>query len=478
MGDNKSKRELFAVLPSVDEVLSDNRVIELCTKLPRSIILDSIRNTVEEYRKKIISLKDEDIDTFKIEEDDIIVDSISRSMREYELSLKKVINATGIVVHTNLGRSLLSENIKEELWNAASRYSNLEYNIEEGHRGSRYNHLTAMIRRITGAEDVLVVNNNAAAVLLVLSTMAKGGEAIVSRGELVEVGGAFRIPSIMSLSGADLVEVGSTNKTHYSDYEDAITENTKVLMKVHTSNYKIVGFSESVSLEEMRELGDKYDLPVVEDLGSGVFIDLSKYGMSYEPTVFDSINKGVDVVSFSGDKMLGGPQAGIIVGKKKYIERMKKNQLTRALRVDKMTIAALEATLRFYLDEEKAIKNIPTLRMLTYTYEELRKKADILYNTIKGAMEEYKIELDISVEDCKGQVGGGSMPTEELNSVAVVIKPVGIGVSKFEEKLRLSDSHIIARVYDDKYVLDVRTIFEEQFDEIAREIVKALGGKN
>ena len=478
MGDNKSKRELFAVLPSVDEVLSDNRVIELCTKLPRSIILDSIRNTVEEYRKKIISLKDEDIDTFKIEEDDIIVDSISRSMREYELSLKKVINATGIVVHTNLGRSLLSENIKEELWNAASRYSNLEYNIEEGHRGSRYNHLTAMIRRITGAEDVLVVNNNAAAVLLVLSTMAKGGEAIVSRGELVEVGGAFRIPSIMSLSGADLVEVGSTNKTHYSDYEDAITENTKVLMKVHTSNYKIVGFSESVSLEEMRELGDKYDLPVVEDLGSGVFIDLSKYGMSYEPTVFDSINKGVDVVSFSGDKMLGGPQAGIIVGKKKYIERMKKNQLTRALRVDKMTIAALEATLRFYLDEEKAIKNIPTLRMLTYTYEELRKKADILYNTIKGAMEEYKIELDISVEDCKGQVGGGSMPTEELNSVAVVMKPVGIGVSKFEEKLRLSDSHIIARVYDDKYVLDVRTIFEEQFDEIAREIVKALGGKN
>lgn len=478
MSDNKSKRELFAVLPSVDEVLSDNRIIELCTKLPRNIILDSIRMTIDKHRKTIVALKDEEVESFNLEEEDIIVDSIRLSKKSYELSLKKVINATGIVVHTNLGRSLLSENIKEELWNAASRYSNLEYNIDEGHRGSRYNHLTSMIKRITGAEDVLVVNNNAAAVLLVLSTMARGGEAIVSRGELVEVGGAFRIPSIMALSGADLVEVGSTNKTHYNDYEDAITENTKVLMKVHTSNYRIVGFSESVTLEEMRELGDKYDIPVVEDLGSGVFIDLSKYGMSYEPTVFDSINKGVDIVSFSGDKMLGGPQAGIIVGKKKYIERMKKNQLKRALRVDKMTIAALEATLRFYLDEEKAIKNIPTLRMLTYTYEELRKKADILYNTIKASIKENNLDLDLSIEDCKGQVGGGSMPTEELNSVAVAIKPGEMGVSRFEEKLRLSDSHIIARVYDDKYILDVRTIFEEQFDEIANEVVKALGGDN
>lgn len=478
MGDNRSKRELFAVLPSVDEVLSDNRVIELCTKLPRSIILESIRSTVEKYRSKIVALNDDEIEGVLLEEEDIIVDSIELSKKSYELSLKKVINGTGIVVHTNLGRSLLSESIKDELWNAASRYSNLEYDIDEGHRGSRYTHLTSMIKRITGAEDVLVVNNNAAAVLLVLSTMAKGGEAIVSRGELVEVGGAFRIPSIMALSGADLVEVGSTNKTHYSDYEDAITENTKVLMKVHTSNYRIVGFSESVSLEEMREMGDKYDIPVVEDLGSGVFIDLSKYGMSYEPTVFDSINKGVDVVSFSGDKMLGGPQAGIIVGKKKHIEKMKKNQLTRALRVDKMTIAALEATLRFYLDEEKAIKNIPTLRMLTYTYEELKKKAEILYSTIKSELEKNNLSLDISVEDCKGQVGGGSMPTEELNSVAVAIKPSNMGVSKFEEKLRLSDSHIIARVYDDKYVLDVRTIFEEQFEEIAGEIVSALGGNN
>lgn len=477
MNDN-NKKELFAILPSVDEALSDNRIIELCTRLPRSIVLDSIRNTIDKYRKIILNIDSEKIETFKLEEEKIIIESIKLAEKTYELSLKKVINATGIVVHTNLGRSLLSEHIKEDLWNAASRYSNLEYNIEKGHRGSRYDHLTSMIKRITGAEDVLLVNNNAAAVLLVLSTLAKGGEAIVSRGELVEVGGAFRIPSIMSLSGADLVEVGSTNKTHYNDYEDAITENTKVLMKVHTSNYRIVGFSEEVGLEQMRELGDRYDLPVVEDLGSGVFVDLSKYGMSYEPTVFDSINKGVDVVSFSGDKMLGGPQAGIIVGKKKYIEKMKKNQLTRALRVDKMTIAALEATLRFYLDEEKAIKNIPTLRMLTYTYEELKVKAENLMKTIKSELVGKSISVEVSIEDCKGQVGGGSMPTEELNSVAVAIKPEAMSVAHFEEKLRLSDSHIIARVYDDKYILDVRTIFEDQFEEIALETVKALGGDN
>ncbi len=477
MSNNKSKRELFAVLPSVDEVLSDSRVIELAKKLPRSIILEAVRKTIDEYRKKIVALKEDEVEKFTLEEEEIILSSISLSEKSYELSLKKVINATGIVVHTNLGRSLLSENIRQELWNAASRYSNLEYNIEKGHRGSRYDHLTSMIKRITGAEDVLLVNNNAAAVLLILSTMAKGGEAIVSRGELVEVGGAFRIPSIMSLSGAELVEVGATNKTHYSDYEEAITENTKVLMKVHTSNYRIVGFSEGVSLEEMRELGDKYDIPVVEDLGSGVFIDLSKYNMSYEPTVFDSINKGVDIVSFSGDKMLGGPQAGIIVGKKKYIEKMKKNQLTRALRVDKMTIAALEATLRFYLDEENAIKNIPTLRMLTYTEEELRDKANKLYATIKAALDKNNLKLDMMIEDCKGQVGGGSMPTEELKSLALAIKTGDMHVSSFEEKLRLSDSHIIARVYDDKYILDVRTIFEDEFESIAKEIVKVLGGK-
>ena len=382
----KKKKDLFAILPSIDEVLNDERIIELCGILPRSIVLDSIRSSVDKYRSQIIKLDEDKLDGFELSQEMIIIDSINLANKSYELSIKGVINATGIVVHTNLGRSLLSEAVRDELWSVASRYSNLEYDIEKGKRGSRYDHLTNMIKRLTGAEDVLVVNNNAAAVMLVLSTMAKGGEAIVSRGELVEVGGSFRIPSIMALSGADLVEVGSTNKTHLDDYKGAITENTKVLMKVHTSNYRIMGFTESVSLEDMRKLGDEYDIPVVEDLGSGVFVDLTKFGISYEPTILDSINKGVDVVSFSGDKMLGGPQAGIIVGKKKYIEKMKKNQLTRALRVDKMTIATLEASLRLYLDEERAIREIPTLRMLSYTSDELKEKAERLCETIKNRL--------------------------------------------------------------------------------------------
>ncbi|EPZ55674.1 L-seryl-tRNA selenium transferase [[Clostridium] sordellii ATCC 9714] len=302
--------------------------------------------------------------------------------------------------------------------------------------------------------------------------MAKGGEAIVSRGELVEVGGSFRIPSIMSLSGADLVEVGSTNKTHLKDYEESINEETKVLMKVHTSNYRILGFTQSVEVDELCELGKKYDLPVIEDLGSGVFLDVSKYGLSYEPTVLDSINKGADIVTFSGDKMLGGPQAGIIVGKKEYIEKMKKNQLTRALRVDKLTICALEATLRMYLDEEKARKEIPTLKMLTYSMKELEEKANKLYSKIEY-LNKY---ADIKIANGSSQVGGGSMPLELIDSKVITITPNEINVAMLEKKLRLGDAHIIARVYDDKYVLDARTIFEDEFEIIKEELEKALIG--
>ena len=334
-----NKKELFKMLPSVDEVLSQKEIEELIEKYPRSIVLESIREVIDINRKTIVAIKtEEEAEKFSLTMEKVIEETEKKARDNYALSLKKVINGTGTVLHTNLGRSLISEKIKDEIWTAASRYSNLEYDLEKGERGSRYVHLTDMIKRLTGAEDVLVVNNNAAAVMLVLSTMAKGGEAIVSRGELVEVGGSFRIPSVMALSGADLVEIGATNKTHLKDYEEAITENTRALMKVHTSNYRIMGFTESISVAELVELGKKYDLPVIEDLGSGVFIDLSKYGLEYEPTVLDSIHRGADIVTFSGDKMLGGAQAGIIVGKKKYISAMKKNQLTRALRVDKLSL--------------------------------------------------------------------------------------------------------------------------------------------
>nr|WP_312984290.1 L-seryl-tRNA(Sec) selenium transferase [Clostridioides sp.] len=458
------------MLPSVDEVISDKRIVEVLESYPRMLILESIRESIEYNRQKIVKLEDEEVDSYKVDFDKIIEISLENVINKYSLSLKKVINATGTVLHTNLGRSLLSDKIKDELWTAASRYSNLEYNLDQGERGSRYVHLTDTIKRLTGAEDVLVVNNNAAAVLLVLSTMAKGGEAIVSRGELVEVGGSFRIPSIMALSGADLIEVGSTNKTHLNDYEDAITENTKVLMKVHTSNYRVLGFTENIGVDVLSDLGKKYRLPVIEDLGSGVFIDLSKFGMTYEPTVMDSLKNGADIVTFSGDKMLGGPQAGIIVGKKEYIEKMKKNQLTRALRVDKLTICSLEATLRMYLDEDIALENVPTLKMLLYTYDELTQRAENLFNKIANL----NLDANISMEDGLSQVGGGSMPLETMKSRVIAISPKSISISELEKRLRLSNSHIIARVYDDKYILDVRTIFDDEFDVVAKELEKAF----
>lgn len=466
-----NKKELFKMLPSVDEVLSQKEIEELIEKYPRSIVLESIREVIDINRKTIVAIKtEEEAEKFSLTMEKVIEETEKKARDNYALSLKKVINGTGTVLHTNLGRSLISEKIKDEIWTAASRYSNLEYDLEKGERGSRYVHLTDMIKRLTGAEDVLVVNNNAAAVMLVLSTMAKGGEAIVSRGELVEVGGSFRIPSVMALSGADLVEIGATNKTHLKDYEDAITENTRALMKVHTSNYRIMGFTESISVAELVELGKKHNLPVIEDLGSGVFIDLSKYGLEYEPIVLDSIHRGADIVTFSGDKMLGGAQAGIIVGKKKYISAMKKNQLTRALRVDKLTICALEATLRMYLDEEEAVKNIPTLNMITMPMEELERKANLLYAEI----EKLNLDADVHIEECLSQVGGGSMPLETMKSRGIAITPNNMNVSTLERKLRLSDSHIIARVYDNKYVLDVRTIFEDEFVDVANELKLAF----
>lgn len=465
-----NKKSLFSMLPSVDEVLGASKIIDISKEYPRSLILESIREAIDLKRKEIVRLKEEEVNKFNLNNEEIVESALNRLRINYSLSLKKVINATGTVVHTNLGRSLLSETFKDDLWEAASRYSNLEYNLEKGERGSRYDHLTNTIKRLTKAEDVLVVNNNAAAVLLVLSTLAKDKEAIVSRGELVEVGGSFRIPSIMELSGAKLVEVGATNKTHLKDYEYAINEDTSVLMKVHTSNYRILGFTESVEIDELSEIGRKYNIPVIEDLGSGVFIDLSKYGLSYEPTVLDSINKGADIVTFSGDKMLGGPQAGIIVGKKEYIDKMKKNQLTRALRVDKLTICALEATLRMYLDEERAIKEIPTLRMLTYKIEELEEKAKKLLNMI----EQLKLDADICIEDGLSQVGGGSMPLETIKTKVISIMPKMMNVSALEKKMRLSEANIIARVYDNKYVLDVRTIFDDEYEIIANELDKAF----
>lgn len=338
-----NKNLLYRSIPKVDVLLEPELIQNLISKYGRETVMEAIREEMDSLRAYIGTCEEEESAKERIEKLPANIEKYVE--KQHTPNMRMVINGTGTVLHTNLGRAPISAEHVQRLADLVSGYSNLEYNLEAGRRGERYSHFEQLLCKLTGAEAAMAVNNNASAVMLILSSMAKGGEVIVSRGELVEIGGKFRIPDVMEQSGASLVEVGTTNKTHYSDYEEAITEETKALLKVHTSNYRIVGFTETVTIDELVPIAKEHDLPIIEDLGSGVLIDLSKYGMTYEPTVQDSIRKGADVVCFSGDKLLGGPQAGIIIGKKKYIEQMKKNQLTRALRIDKFTAAALS---RFY----------------------------------------------------------------------------------------------------------------------------------
>ncbi|MFA5576539.1 MAG: L-seryl-tRNA(Sec) selenium transferase [Tissierellaceae bacterium] len=461
---------LFASLPKVDDLLESEEIKELLDHMPRIIVVDSIRQEIDNIREKIREGAAEE--TIIEEIKNIHLGIRKRAQRKSTNKLKRVVNCTGVVIHTNLGRSLINESIMDHISQIATNYSNLEYDLETGKRGSRYSHLEEIIREITGGEGSIVVNNNAAAVLLVLSTMAKGKEVIVSRGELIEIGGAFRIPEVMEESGASLVSVGTTNKTHLRDYENAINENTGALLKVHTSNYRILGFTSSVDSERLFELREKYAIPLIEDLGSGVLVDLSRYGLEHEPTVQESIKKGVDIVTFSGDKLLGGPQVGIIVGKSEYIEKMKKNPLTRAFRVDKFTISALEATLRYYFEEEKAVTEIPTLKMLTMDLEEIEGKAQGLYQRIADGIEDPGLSVDI--EDSFSEVGGGSLPLEKLPTKCLVLSLEGMSTQSFENNLRYFDTPIISRVFKDKIYLDLRTIREEEFDIIVEGLLYAL----
>lgn len=459
-----NKNEILRNIPKVDEAMTFSAIEELSSSTYRPILLEGIREEIKSYRDLILSLDEEKLEEYARDQKEWEEAFLKRIKLKQEPSLKKMINGTGVIIHTNLGRSLLNETVLEDFVASAGAYNNLEYNIEKGQRGSRYDHVISTIVKITGAEDALLVNNNASAVLLILQAFSSGGNAIVSRGELVEIGGSFRIPEIMKLSGTELIEVGATNKTHLSDYEEAINEETKLLMKVHQSNFKMMGFTESVDNEELKALADKYDLPLYEDLGSGVFINLDKYGLSYEPTVHESVKKNVDIISFSGDKLLGGPQAGIIIGKKKYIEKMKKHQLLRALRVDKMTIFLLEETLKLYLDEKIAIQKIPTLRMITVSREELIEKAAAFMEEVKSD------KIGIKLVNGFSQVGGGSMPTEEIPTVLMSIKIPGLSSNELEEKLRLSSDHIIGRIQENEYLLDPRTLQERDYPLIAKQL--------
>ncbi len=396
-----------------------------------------------------------------INEDYIKNEYIKRLNNALTPSLKPVVNATGVIVHTNLGRSLLPEAILNYMTQIGSRYSNLEFDLSKGIRGSRYSHVEEIVCEITGAESALVVNNNASSVLLVLSALARGKEVIVSRGELVEIGGSFRIPDVMRQSGAVLREVGATNRTHFRDYEEAICDNTAMLLKVHQSNFKVIGFTKGVDIRSLRELADKNGLYLFEDLGSGSFIDFSRYGLSYEPTVQDSI-KYAHVISFSGDKLLGGPQAGIIIGKKDIIDRLKRHPLNRALRIDKFTICALEAILDIYRDEEQAIRQIPTLRMITEPQEITKKRAQRLKRRLERLSID-NLKLSFGIITTIARIGGGALPAQPIPSygIRVCLMPDSqYNAHDIEEGLRSYSTPIIVRIEDEGIILDARTVLE------------------
>ncbi len=460
---DETKKRLLKKIPGVD------RLLELAWKddsfhmFPKVVLTKCIRNEIEALRDRIMASDG----NLRIKADfsggQIIEMVRKRAQKAVALRLKRTINGTGVVVHTNLGRSMLSPDVTDNLVEISTRYSNLEFDLKQGKRGSRYSTVEGILREISGAQAAMVVNNNAAAVLLCLDEIANGKQVVISRGELVEIGGSFRIPDVMAKSGGTLVEVGTTNRTHEKDYEDAVCQETALFLKVHTSNYSVVGFTASVSLEKLVALGKKFNIPVMEDLGSGTFIDFSKYGLLKEPTVQESIAAGVDLVTFSGDKLLGGPQAGIILGKKPYIDRIRMNPITRALRIDKMTLAALESTLCLYRDEKKAINRIPTLRMLTTPMEYLEKKATDLKAGIETIGDD---RIEVNILDLSSKTGGGALPLLNLPSRCTAIRIRGMSANMLERKMRFSAPPIIGRIENDFFILDPRTLLDEEIEMI------------
>ncbi len=461
---------LLKRLPGIDHILDLMEKEDFFRDIPRSVRLQCGRKTVAGLRADILSGQK------RISEADLTDEGILQSVRNIaheamKPRLVRTINATGVVLHTNMGRSLLCRDAVANMATVAAHYSNLEFDLSSGKRGSRYSAVEEILCELSGSEAAMAVNNNAGAVLLCLDTLARGKNVIVSRGELVEIGGAFRIPDVMAKSGGILKEVGTTNRTHLKDYELAIDSETALVLKVHTSNYAVVGFTASVSLKELVALGKAYRLPVMEDLGSGTLIDFSKYGMRPEPTVQQSISDGADLVTFSGDKLLGGPQAGIIVGRASLLEEIKKNSLTRALRIDKLTLAALESTLRLYRNKSKALTEIPTLRMLTCPIDTIRARAQQLHEILQAIGDS---RLQLSLCDRASRVGGGAFPLEELPSRCVGIRITGMPVNAFEKRMRLGNPPVIGRIEEDIWMMDLRTVQDEELALIRDAVEKAL----
>ncbi len=462
------KEEYLRRLSSVNEILQAfNRLHASMDAIPREIVVEAVRSVVEGVRQAIQAARDEmELVEIKTEVEDLLPLVEEEVQERLRFRLRRVINATGVIIHTNLGRSLLAQEALENLAIIGGCYCNLELDLNRGERSSRGDHVRDLLCQLTGAQSALVVNNNAGAVLLALTTHAQGREVIVSRGQLIEIGGSFRLPEVMKQSGAILVEVGTTNKTYVDDYRRAINDSTAILLRAHPSNFRVVGFTAEASLEELSELAAEKGLILMDDLGSGMLIDITQFGLPYEPTPIQSLKDGADLVTFSGDKLLGGPQAGIVLGKKELVEAMGRHPLARALRVDKLTLAVLEATLRLYLEPRQAMEKIPTLSMMNLSGTELKKRA----RTLAGKIGKLGDKFQVKVVEEFSQVGGGALPLAQLPTWAVSLMSPYLTVNQLEEQLRKNEPPIISRIKGDQLLLDPRTLVGDD----SKYIVEAL----
>lgn len=448
-------QDVLRRLPSVDEVMSAQEISRSLTEHDRETIVCAVRAVIDSVRAEIVQGTCSDPE--KAVEPSAIAERAAADLdRKFAPSIHYVINATGIILHTGLGRAMMPVEAAEAVANVVVGYCNLAADAEKGQRTSRDIHYDHLLCELTGAEAATVVNNNAAATMIILNTLAKGKEVIVSRGQLVEIGGAFRMPEVMETSGAILREVGATNKTHLRDYAAAINENTGAILHVHSSNYRIVGFFEEPGIAELAELAHKHNLPVIDDLGSGALIDLGAYGLEPEPMVVDSINAGADVCCFSGDKLIGGPQCGIIIGKSDWIKAIKKNPLARALRIGKMEVAALEATLKLFFDKGKINERHPTYRKLSLTPEQIETRARAVADTLA------QINADIAIIDGSSQVGSGSVPAEMLPTRLLSIRPKSITAEALAKQLRKYNPPVFSRIHQESVLLDLRTVAPEE----------------
>jgi L-seryl-tRNA(Ser) seleniumtransferase len=464
------RRRRLREIPSVTLVLGSSPVQALLRNHRRELVADAVAETLRGVRDRIIAAATEGESALDVTLEALAAQVCARVEDCMRPSLRRVVNATGVVLHTNMGRAPLAEEALAQIMDTAARYNNLELDLATGERGTRYAHVEQLVCRLTSAEAAMVVNNNAGAVLLILSALCRDQEVVVSRGELVEIGGAFRVPDVIVQGGARLVEVGTTNKTHPEDYERAITAHTGALLKIHSSNFKIVGFTSAPTIEELSELARRRDVPLLVDWGSGVMVNLERFGLAHESTMPELIAQGADIVTFSGDKLLGGPQAGFIVGRRALVDRCRKHPLTRALRIDKLSLAALEATLKLYLDPDKAIARIPALQALARTKVELLPIATRLAAAVRSALP------DAVVEVCDGfsQAGGGSLPGVEIPTVLVAARTVE-PVQRLEASLRSHDPPVMVRVHNGQLLLDPRTLWPEDIDVIASALRAASG---